>query len=369
MEQRDRLGPRGLALLLLVANDFGFAEDARLLLRNLGNFRFSSGSGPDSALVHWRQSRDSVSEAVETTAWVLAAHLQLHSGHPDIEPAVNWLLTQRQGMHWQHTKATAIVLSALTDYVLARDDFTASAQFSVFINGQKLTDIDIDILNTLSAQHTISVPSQWLDGTPLRVRIQRTGGESHRLYASLTGSFGRPGATSSPSTGELAVYRDVYILTPVPTLLRGYREQLVPLSPAQNLNQGDRIEHVLVISAASNLSHVLVSDPKSAGFESTLLLSGEPIVAREIHQDRSNVADPAQRYTGRTLPVFAGNFTQSTAFYLDQLQQGTWEIRYRLRAEASGVFQVLPPSIEAMYAPHLNGHGTSLRLTVGAEQD
>lgn len=363
MEQRDQLSPTGISLLIIAARDFGFIEDARMLLRNLHNFRQSSATSARVETVHWHRSGDSASAVIESTAWTLLAHLLLNPGHADVEPAVNWLLAQRTGTHWHHTRATAIVLSVLADYVVLRDEFTPTAQFNVHVNDDLLFQVDIGLHNTLTALQRFVLPAPVLDGQPLRVRIERSGGEG-RLYASLSGSFGLPGTVQQPSSGKPSIHRSYFALSPVPTLLRGYREQLVPLDEGMPLHGGDRIESVLIIEADQEMTHLLLRDPKAAGFESTLLLSGEPVLAREIRPGGLNATVDALRYTGRTIEVFAEHRTDKTLFYLDRLQQGVWEIRYRLRAETPGAFNVLPADIEAMYAPWLNGHSRSHRLEI-----
>ena len=50
--------------------------------------------------------------------------------------------------------------------------------------------------------------------------------------------------------------------------------------------------------------------------------------------------------------------------FIDHLPQGTWEIRYTMRAEAPGTFHALPLLGQAMYVPEIRANGDEVRVTV-----
>jgi len=52
------------------------------------------------------------------------------------------------------------------------------------------------------------------------------------------------------------------------------------------------------------------------------------------------------------------------AMFLDKLADGTWQMRYDLRAEVPGRFHALPLLGQAMYVPEIRCNGQELRLEV-----
>jgi alpha-2-macroglobulin len=56
---------------------------------------------------------------------------------------------------------------------------------------------------------------------------------------------------------------------------------------------------------------------------------------------------------------------RKVAMFIDHLPQGTWEIRYTLRAEIPGTFHALPLLGQAMYVPEIRANGAEVRMQVG----
>ena len=52
------------------------------------------------------------------------------------------------------------------------------------------------------------------------------------------------------------------------------------------------------------------------------------------------------------------------ALFVDKMPQGTWEIRYEMRAEVPGEFHALPVMAQAMYVPEIRGNGREVRVRV-----
>jgi uncharacterized protein YfaS (alpha-2-macroglobulin family) len=77
------------------------------------------------------------------------------------------------------------------------------------------------------------------------------------------------------------------------------------------------------------------------------------------------VAAPiGEGYTGRSRHAHQELRDRHVAFFLDRLPQGTWELRYELRAETPGRFHALPLLAHAMYVPEIRANSAELRLDV-----
>ena len=55
---------------------------------------------------------------------------------------------------------------------------------------------------------------------------------------------------------------------------------------------------------------------------------------------------------------------RKVAMFIDNVDQGVWEIRYTLRAEVPGTFHALPLVGGAMYVPEIKGNSDEIRMTV-----
>jgi uncharacterized protein YfaS (alpha-2-macroglobulin family) len=68
--------------------------------------------------------------------------------------------------------------------------------------------------------------------------------------------------------------------------------------------------------------------------------------------------------TGRSVAVYQELRDRNVALFIDKLPQGTWEIRYTLRAEVPGQYHALPLLGQAMYVPDIRANGEEVRIGV-----
>ena len=73
----------------------------------------------------------------------------------------------------------------------------------------------------------------------------------------------------------------------------------------------------------------------------------------------------ARRADGSDMrPVYAELRDRKLALFIDRLPEGTWEIRYELRAQTPGAFHALPLIGQAMYVPEIRANGAEVRLRI-----
>jgi uncharacterized protein YfaS (alpha-2-macroglobulin family) len=85
---------------------------------------------------------------------------------------------------------------------------------------------------------------------------------------------------------------------------------------------------------------------------------------RGTARDVAPRAEVGTGYTGRTRAVHQELRDRKVAFFVERLPQGTWELRYELRAEVPGRFHALPTLGHAMYVPEIHANGAELRIGV-----
>ncbi|MDH5681493.1 MAG: alpha-2-macroglobulin, partial [Spirochaetota bacterium] len=111
-----------------------------------------------------------------------------------------------------------------------------------------------------------------------------------------------------------------------------------------HLKSGDLIEVNLAIKANNNFEYLMFEDPKPAGCEPVALKSGSTYQG-------GFVANMELRDT-------------KVGFFVTYLRQGNHSIKYKLRAEIPGIFNVMSTQSQAMYSPHVRGISDSFKMNI-----
>ncbi|MEA2568889.1 MAG: alpha-2-macroglobulin [Acidobacteriota bacterium] len=385
---RERLGAYSRALLAIAAHHFGDAERAKVLIRNLED-GVKTDKSPDESRVavtgnhstaetigtaHWGADRfwwQWYEGPVETTSFALQALVLIEPKHRLIEPAMNWLVKNRRGAQWNNTRDTAIALIALNDYLGASGELGGDVQYELTVNGRVIATKKIAAADVLRAPSRFVVDADLVRDAN-EIRIHRSG--SGALYFSAEARFFSLEEPVKAAGNELFVRREYVRLAPKPTLLKGVVYEKIPLLDGDTIDSGDRVEVIVTIETKNNYEYLLFEDLKPAGFEAVALQSGGPLQAFELRDaavTKSPASSPtrvrrtvAADRTDRSVGVYQELRDRNVALFIDRLPQGTWQIRYPLRAETPGTFHALPLLGQAMYVPEIRANGEELRVTV-----
>jgi uncharacterized protein YfaS (alpha-2-macroglobulin family) len=368
--------------------------------------------------IFWRWSEG----GVEATAFALRAMLAIDPKNELVAPVTNWLIKNRRGAQWSNTRDTAITIMALDEYLRQSGELSADADFELQVNGQTVASKSITPASVLDAPSEFQIAPHLVKSGDNEIVLIRKRGTSP-LYYSASASFFSQEEPVTAEGNEIFVRRDYYKLVAQPTLLKGYVFQRQALTDGQEVRTGDRVEEVITIESKNNYEYLLFEDLKPAGLESVELRSGGPIYARELksagieRRFSPEAGDPAGStggktteagvssgglalrpvsaqpggptartaelrreaglaraprtgqaddydYTGRTRWVYQELRERKVALFLDKLDQGVWEIRYEMRAEAPGTFHALPVTGQAMYTPEIRCNGEEIRIKV-----
>jgi len=351
LERREQLNVYSRALLTLTAHAFGERERAEMLVRNLENGALTEGTPVTHA--HWGEAgiRGRWSEGgVEATAFALRALLAVAPEHPLVEPTAAWLIENRRGAQWKSTRDTAIVLLALNDYLRQSGELEADLDVVVFVNDRQLAERSFTPADVLRAPSRIQVDPSWLRDGENQIRIARTRGESP-LYFAAEARFFSLEEPITPAGERITVGREYQRLAPQPTLLAGPVYDRLPVGDGDRVPSGARIETTLSIEAKNHFEYLMFEDLKPAGFEAVAIQSGGTLRARRL--DGSDER-----------PVYAELRDRKLALFIDQLPEGSWEIRYELRAQTPGTFHALPLIGQAMYVPEIRANGAEVHLRI-----
>jgi len=349
---RDRLTSYSRALLALAAHRYGMKERTAVLLRNLENgakLDRDTSTAESMSTVHWGEDRfwwHWHDGPVETTAFVLQALVTIDPKHKYVEPAMNWLVKNRRGAQWSNTRDTAITVLALNDYLRASGETVRDVDYEVSVNGKVIATKSIKAKDVLDAPSRFSVDPSIVNETGQEIHIRA----SSPLYFSAEARFVSLEEPVKAAGNELFVKREYFRLAPKPTLLKGVAYDRLPLRDGDSIVSGERVEVVATIETKNDYEYLLFEDLKPAGFEAVELQSGDSLVATNKEHAMQWIY---QELRDRKVAMFAGKLTQ-----------GTWEIRYTLRAETPGSFHALPLLGQAMYVPDVRANSDEVRVVV-----
>jgi uncharacterized protein YfaS (alpha-2-macroglobulin family) len=343
-EDRDELSAYARALLARVLMRYGSRDVSVLLLRHLNN-DVRINSTVDTA--HWGETRNYYwrgQGAVESTAFVLQAFVEVDPGHRLRAQAARWLVLNRRGNQWDSTRSSAHAIYALCDHLKDSDELRPEYTLTVSQRGEELLKLDIGPNDLIDGGGRFELPAEVLDHGAIDVQLDGTG----RAYLTLEADAFSRAREIEPTGHGVEITREVVRLRPQRTLGSGVVNFEEALDASSRLDSGERIRIRLRLVAHHDVDYVMVEDPRAAGFEpiersgrfGTHGLHGR----REVRDDR-------------------------TAFFVTHLGEGEHVIEYELRAESPGSYHVAPARALAMYLPDVAGHSAHEDLVVEARPE
>lgn len=357
--ERDVLTPSGRAALGLGLAHFGSDEQRAIITRNLAN---KTVSEIDDAweLIHWGQTQNywrALNGATEATAMSVLALLELDPENALVEPAIGWLALNRRSAHWNSTRDTALAVLALTRRLTRDAAETDEATFAISVNGRRLETVTLSANDLLGQPVTVSVPVNQLRPGDNQVDIRRVRGKG-RLYATALAEAWATGDAVQPAGYLIDVSRELIRRETTPTLLGQLRITPVPLTPGRSVLVGDQIDARLTVTLPHDLSYVMIKVPKPAGSEPLNPLSGWDATIRRVLPDAASPVRTGAR------PIYREEHDDHSAFFIDALEAGTWEVQFGLRAVTAGDYRVLPAEAEAMYVPEIHANSDARRVQI-----
>jgi alpha-2-macroglobulin len=370
--KKEELGPYGKALLARTFHDLGMGPQAQMVLRNLeATVRTDSHHGTawwipqDRCWWRWENN------TVETAAAALQAYLAVDPESPLAAMLMRWLVRNRKGTAWRSTRETALAVQALLEYARVREELAPDYTLTLDLAGRASRSFRVTPENVLSADALLVIPDELLETGPQALSISKEG-TGAVYYTAITRYFSQEDPIPASSHG-IGVRRDYYRLRarpqepgvgqkaagearPNPFLTGDYtlleetgdaepagELERIPITPGEPVASGEMLEVELFLEADNDYEYLLFEDIKPAGCEPVDVRSesrwGEVSAYMELRD-------------------------QKVAFFIDSLPHGKSRLSYRVRAEAPGVFRVLPAHGYAMYAPEIRALSEEQRLQV-----
>lgn len=342
-KKRDHLSFISLCVLTLGALQAGFEEEAVLLSHRLE--RTIDSQSIKEPIRTFYPKPDPYYTLGDQAAFALLSILQAAPESSDTQLcAFNTLLQERQGLDWEFHRTTALALIGIYKY-LKKNPQREPNTLALSLDNNPIS---------MPAEGPLKILNPPLEKKSLKVEC--TSGSLPLIVWKETSHKHQMNSQRIPHD-LLAIERYYDHIWLQPSLLEGFIEHKRRLELFDTVRSGDQIEVVLILEVREPMTHLLIKDPLPAGFECVYPSSFDPLEARgvlssQIQTLRNGIKTGFKPiYTNKKRTVLQARDQESLISAIDQLAPGFWEIRYRLRAEACGRFQVLPATLQAEYAP------------------
>ncbi len=275
-------------------------------------------------------------DTVETQAFALRTLMELEPGDARKDGLVQWLFLNKKLNHWKSTRATAEVIYSLVHYLEVEGSVAAREDAKVRVGGQIVQYVFEPDQYTGKKNQTL-IPGDRLGAGDATVVVEKE--SPGFLFASATWEYSTEKLPEEGRGDFLSVARTYFKRENT-----GQAFVLRPLAEGAVLRPGDEVEVHLSIRSKHPCEYVHLRDPRAAGLEP------ENAVSR-FRWDMGITWYEEVRDSG-------------TNFFFEQLPQGEYSFKYRLRANMAGIFKVAPATLQSMYAPEFNAYSAGAVLAV-----
>ena len=257
---------------------------------------------------------------IPTQVAAIEAIKKIANEEKTLEEMKQWLLKQKQAQAWETPIATTAAVYAL---LTTGKDWLKNSGTAVIRVGKDVIQTSADALGYVCRE---------VSGNVLKIRQATVTKESAGIgWGAVYAEFEEDMDKISAQGNALKVARTIYM-------------DGKPLAEGNILKQGARLTIRLTVMADRDMDFIQVKDEHAACMEPVDVLSGY----------RWN------NYIG----YYQETKDSSTAFYIDRMRKGTYELSYDVYVASSGMYQQGVATIQSVYAPEFGGHGEGGLLMV-----
>ncbi|MGE0786716.1 MAG: alpha-2-macroglobulin [Sandaracinaceae bacterium] len=353
VEQRDRLGPYGLAMLALALGEDDHSADTLIVEACRTVLATREDEANDPSRLRWTDRSPKVLGAV------LSAASAFEVGRDRTSELASQLLLARggrTGYPWETSLSTAYALDAMADYAQLFH-WEDGAEPHVALDGS-----DVTAVARTHGGAFFRLPAGRLAGQH-RLRIR--GGDDGPVFFSIDGRY----AVALSDADHVARGRATAVHRVYETA------DGRAIEPGASVPLGELVRvRVFVYTEGSSPEMVALHDPIPGGFEAVdaghdstprasldALLGGgadDGAVDSRAHIAMRSLHSISHRELG----------TYGTSYFFDQLPSGLQEYTYALRATTPGTFTVPPTQVEALYDPDFVARSSMATLSVSTER-
>ncbi len=279
-------------------------------------------------------------DTIETHAFAVRTEMELIPDDPKLDGLVLWLFLNKKMNHWKSTRATAEVIYSLAHYLKETGQLGIREDATVTV-GNQITSFVFEPDQYTGKKNQIVIPGEKIDSkTTSSITVAKT--SKGHLFASATWHFSTEKLPEEERGDYLRLSRSYF-----KRVNQGDEFVLQPLQEGASLVPGDEVEVHLSLTTKHPMEYVHLRDPRGAGFEP----------ASNISRHKWDLG----------ICWYEENRDSGTNFFFEQLPQGEYTFKYRIRAGTAGVFKVAPATAQPMYAPEFAAYSSGAELRISAQ--
>ncbi|MEJ2110576.1 MAG: alpha-2-macroglobulin family protein, partial [Acidobacteriota bacterium] len=276
-------------------------------------------------------------DTIETHAFAVRTEMELIPEDPKLDGLVQWLFLNKKMNHWKSTRATAEVIYSLAHYLKETGQLGIREEATVTA-GNRETSFVFEPDTYTGKNNKVIIPGEAVDPKDTaEITVEKTG--KGYMFASATWHFSTEQLPDQERGDYLQLSRTYF-----KRIHNGDAYILQPMAEGAALETGDEVEVHLSLRSKHPMEYVHLRDPRGAGFEPSSNLS---------------------RYRWDLGISWYEEIRDSgTNFFFEQLPQGEYTFKYRIRATTAGTFKVAPATAQSMYAPEFAAYSTGAELEI-----
>lgn len=276
-------------------------------------------------------------DTIETHAFAVRTEMELIPDDPKLDGLVQWLFLNKKMNHWKSTRATAEVIYSLAHYLKETGQLGVREDATITVGNQK-TSFVFEPDKYTGKKNQIIIPGDKIDPkTTSTVTVEKT--SRGHMFASATWHFSTEQFPEDARGDYLRLTRSYF-----KRVHDGKEYTLQPLSEGARLQPGDEVEVHLSLESKHPMEYVHLRDPRGAGFEPS----------SNISKHKWNLG----------ISWYEEIRDSGTNFFFEQLPQGQYTFKYRIRAATAGTFKVAPATVQPMYAPGFAAYSAGAELEI-----
>jgi uncharacterized protein YfaS (alpha-2-macroglobulin family) len=331
-----RHAPYSKGQLTLALKRAGRAADARLVWDSV----MDSAKTEEDQGTFWAPEDRAwlwYNDSIETHAFALRTLMEVSPDDSRQDGLVLWLFLNKKLNHWKSTRATAEVVYSLAHYLKKTAQLGVREAATVDVGGQR-TEFVFEPDRYTGKKNQVVVPGEKIDSArSSTVTVEKT--TPGYMFASATWHFSTERLPDEDRGDFLKVSRTLF-----KRVKEGREVTLQPLKDGARLEAGDEVEVQISLRSKHAMEYVHLRDPRGAGFEP------EGAVSRH-RWDLGIYWYEEVRDSG-------------TNFFFEQLPQGEYTFKYRIRAATAGTFKVASATAQPMYAPEFAAYSAGTTVTI-----
>lgn len=288
--------------------------------------------------LYWAQknNRWMAEGELETQASIIEAFSYDKNYHSDVGHMKKWLIYKKRTQNWGNSLATTEAVYALL--LNGKPLLNENKPAKIMINGENILGNETEDISIEAGSGYFRKTWMNSQNTSNIMKIHIENPNDVPVWGGLYVQYFKPIDEVEASSGGLRIEKQLF----VERLAKSQGLVLMPISPSQPLEAGDKVVVRLIVENDNDLSYVYLKDYRATGFEPMDVVSG-------------------YRWQNETAYYFTTNDI-ATQFFFEYLPRGKRVYEYSLRVFQKGSYSSGFASLQCLYAPEYSAHSGSIHV-------